>query len=117
MDNQIIETVSEAESEISVLQNALSTEKEKRKSLTLQLELIKAGATDADYLIYKTNSDAVFDDECSITNLNDYIKSVKENFPNFFKEREVKGVLPAESIEGQSSGFLTYSQEIKRATF
>ncbi len=123
---EIMDIVSSLQSEIAILKESqegllseITAEREKtmkmKKYSALQLELTRAGATDAEYLIYKTNSDALFNDEGDLIEPENYVKGVKELFPSFFNEREVEisGVLPGEtSLDNlPDTSFLTYSQE------
>lgn len=114
------EMINALREEVESLKAEISAERERaeeiKRTSAIMLELKGAGATDVDYLIYKTNSDVSFDENGSIVDAEGYVKGVKERFPQFFKETKIEGVLPGESKEA-TGGVLTYSQEMRGKSF
>lgn len=108
--------------EKAALEAELAAEKEKnlvqKQEYAVKLELIKAGAIDAEYLCYKMGKEAQFDGEGIFTNPDDFVKEAKKRYPALFRAGfsvDVEGVKPGDGGMGSGqrpdTGFLTYSQE------
>lgn len=108
--------------EKAALEAELAAEKEKnlvqKQEYAVKLELIKAGAIDAEYLCYKMGKEAQFDGEGNFTNPEDFVKEAKKRYPALFRAGfsvDVEGVKPGDGGMGSGqrpdTGFLTYSQE------
>ena len=115
---EMLELIEGLRAELDAIKNDLKTERENsekmRREGALQLELSRAGAKDLEYLIYKTNSDDLFDENGKIIDAEGYINSAKERYPDLFYEKKIDGVLPGESSGRADAGVMTYSQAMKR---
>lgn len=115
---EMLEMIEELRTELSTIKNDLQRERESaerlRRESTLGLELSRAGAKDIEYLVYKTNSDDLFDENGVLADAEGYIKGAKERYPDLFYEKKIESVLPGESNAKVDTGVLTYSQAMKR---
>ena len=89
-----------------------------KQEAAVKLELIKAGALDADYLCYKMGAEAEFDGEEILIKADDLVREAKRRYPALFRAAfaaDIDGVKPGDGGMGSGrrpdTGFLTYSQE------
>ena len=86
------------------LQNLQQLRTEEKRRFALAEALIRGGATDADYLLFKLAGRASYNPDGSIANADELLAKAKEEFPEFFsKRRRLSGVQPG---EGDSGGTL-----------
>ncbi len=110
--------IEELRTELSKIKDDLKTERENservRRESALGLELSRAGAKDVEYLIYKTKTEDLFDENGVLLDAEGYVKSAKERYPDLFYERKIESVLPGESSSKADTGVLTYSQAMRQ---
>lgn len=116
------EEVTALKEEKTALEAELQAEKAGRlaekQEAAVKLELIKAGALDADYLCYKMGAEAGFDGEGNLLKADDLVREAKKQYPALFRvafAADIDGVKPGDGGMGSGrrpdTGFLTYSQE------
>ena len=114
---EMLEMIEELRMELSKIKDDLKLERENsermRRESALSLELSRAGAKDTEYLVYKTKTDDLFDENGILLDAEGYVKSAKERYPDLFYERKIESVLPGESNAKADTGVLTYSQAMK----
>ncbi|MEG2597537.1 MAG: hypothetical protein RR977_03830 [Oscillospiraceae bacterium] len=108
--------------EIALLTEQLTVEKQNRmaekQDADLRLALVKAGAEDPDYLVFKLHEDPSFDQNAALLEQDQWIDEAKKQFPGFFKKpaqaANIQGIKPGESGPSRATtpdaGLLTYSQ-------
>ena len=116
------EEVTALKEEKTALEAELQAEKAGRlaekQEAAVKLELVKAGALDADYLCYKMGAEAEFDGEGNLIKADDLVREAKRQYPALFRAAfaaDIDGVKPGDGGMGSGrrpdTGFLTYSQE------
>lgn len=116
------EEVTALKEEKTALEAELQAEKAERlaekQEAAVKLELVKAGALDADYLCYKMGAEAEFDGEGNLIKADDLVRKAKKQYPALFRAAfaaDIDGVKPGDGGMGSGrrpdTGFLTYSQE------
>ena len=114
--------VAELTAREKALEAELKTEKDgrlaDREEMSVKLELIKAGALDADYLAFKMGGEAAFDEEGNLLEADGFVWEAKKRYPALFRAAfpaDIEGVKPGDGGMGvgrrPDTGFLTYSQE------
>ena len=116
------ENLAALKEEKAALEAAFQAEKAGRlaekQGFEVKLELVKAGALDADYLCYKMGEKAQFDREGNLLDGEGLIREAKRQYPALFRAAfpaDIDGVKPGDGGMGSGrrpdTGFLTYSQE------
>ncbi len=116
------EEVTALKEEKTALEAELQAEKAERlaekQEDAVKMELVKAGALDADYLCYKMGAEAEFDGEGNLIKADDLVREAKRRYPALFRAAfaaDIDGVKPGDGGMGSGrrpdTGFLTYSQE------
>ena len=102
---------------LSDLQKSLRKKKER---LSLSEALVKNGAKDVDYLLFRLEERAKFGEEGELLEEDALISGAKEEFPAFFnrKRGRIWGVKPGEGESGEEMdaeefGRLSYRQRVK----
>ena len=85
------------------LQNLQQLRFDEKKRFALMEALLKGGASDVDYLLFKLEPRAAFAPDGSLSNAEDLLAAAREEFPDFFsKRRRLSGVRPGEGDSGSS---------------
>ena len=98
------EILTAAPEEIPDWENLYRQLEQKNRELILKLLFVKAGGEDEEYLVYRFQSEASFNEEGALLNGDELLAAAKEKCAAFFKKAAIDGVRPAENTKNPTMG-------------